>query len=344
MIKFKLVYSIIWRFIKYFKMAQENKENLSPRVQAAIASTPSLDDIPVILKGETNTITKPEVNTSKVIHLDVKVDKNDETESLKKYFVRLPHSQYEFDVRGLLVKEEDEIKSSNTSTKRAATTIMKVLYNCISNDIKTPDHPFGTFEGFCRSISQADRDTIAMAVIEKTYESTHEMTVRCPRCNQSFDELISLNECMHYKYYTGEGNILDKRQVLKFPDINWTMYLKIPTLADELKTLNSNEQVEDLQRASEYIFVDKIDYVDTNERGQKLEESVTNYARIYTLIKNRPAIIRKRIFKEYDNFKKDPRDGKEYGVTGKFETTCKYCDSPITMNIVPISHFLSLLS
>lgn len=327
-------------------LIESDKINLSPKVQASMASTPNVDVIPSILKDNKST-PKPistNINNSKILNLNVNVETRDPTESSKNSFVRLPHSKFEFDVRGLLVKEEDEIKSSNTSTKRAATTIMKKLYDCISSDIKSPDHPFGTFEGFCKSISQADRDTIAMAVIEKTYESSHEMTVKCPRCGETFDELISLPQCMTYKYYTGDGSILDRRQIIEFPDIKWKMYLKIPTLWDELKTLNTNEHVEDLQRAAEYIFIDKIEYTDINDRGQILEDVVDNYARIYAMIKNKPAIIRKRIFKEYENFRKDPKDGKEYGVTGKHETTCKYCDSPITVNIVPISHFLQLVS
>ena len=331
-------------------LINSTKDNLAPKVQAGMAATPSIDIIPSILSNGNN-IAKvsnktgtTSINSTKILNLNVNVETKDPTESNKNMFVRLPHSKYEFDVRGLLVREEDEIKSSNTSTKRAATTIMRKLYDCISSDIKTPDHPFGSFDGFCKAISQADRDTLAMAVIEKTYESSHDMNIRCPRCGESFDEMISLPQCMTYKYYNGDGNILDRRQLLEFPDIKWKMYLKIPTLWDELKTLNANEHVEDLQRAAEYIYIDRIEYVDVNEHGQMLEEVVDNYARIYAMIKNKPAIIRKRITKEYENFKKDPRDGKEYGVTGKYETTCRFCDSPITVNIIPISHFLQLVS
>ena len=321
-----------------------SKQNLSPRMQAAVASTPSIDVTSPIFgdigAGSQNhkAAKKPTINASKVISLNVKVEENDETAEYKTKFVRLPHSGYQFDVRGLLVKEEDMIKSASTNTKRMVETIMNVLYNCISDDIKTKDHPFGSFETFCKSITQADRDTIAVAVIEKSYESTHEMTIRCPRCNHSFDEMVCLPKCMHYTYYTGDVPFLDRRQVLEFPDINWIMQLKVPSLWDELKTVGTNEQMEDLQRAAEYIFIDQIDYTDKNERGEVLKESVTNYARIYALLKNRPAIIRKRIRKEYDAFRG------EYGVKGQYDTTCPACENPITVNIVPISHFLALLS
>ena len=322
-------------------VTDSTKANMSPRAQAAMAAVPSIDTVPAILKDNQPSSKTPAKealpNNTKSISLDVKVENDPSLEHLKNYFVRLPHSGYEFDVRGLLVEEEDEIKSSNTSTKRAAETIMRTLYNCISDEIKTKDHPFGRFETFCKSISSDDRDAIALAVIEKTYESTHEMNIRCPRCGQSFDEVVSLPACMKWNFYTGSVPILQKRQVLEFPDINWTVYLKIPTLADEMKTLSVNEKVEDLQRASDYIFIDKIDYVDTDSNGRKFKDSVSNYIQIYGMIKKKPAILRKRIQKEYEKFKGD------WGVKGQYETTCKSCGSPITVNIIPLSHFLYLV-
>lgn len=327
----------------------DSTSKLSPKAQAAVASTASADLTSAVVLNDfkdtknDNKATIPSPLTErKELSLDIHIDQDLATEGQKNYFVKLPHSGYEFDVRGLLVREEDEIKSSNTSTKRAAETIMKTLYNCISDDIKTKDHPFGRFETFCKSISLADRDAICLAVIEKTYESTHEMNIRCPRCGKSFDETICLPQCMHYKFYDGKVPILERRQVLEFPNIDgkgnhWTMYLKIPTLADELKTLSVNEKVDDLQRASEYIFVDRLDYSSKDNLGRTFNDSISNYIQIYGMIKEKPAIIRKRILKEFETFAGD------WGVRGSYETTCKSCDSPITVNIVPISHFLYLV-
>lgn len=309
--------------------------NLSPRQQQVIAATPVMQQIPD-LHGKKTT---PSINEGATkISLDVRIQTpEDDTENKKQYFVKLPHSGYEFNVRGLLVEEEDEIKSSNTSTKRAAETIMKVLYKCISNDIKTKDHPFGRFDTFCKNISIADRDAIALAVIEKTYESTHDMNIRCARCGKSFNETITLPECMTYKFYTGTTPLLQKRHVLEFPELKWKMYLKIPTLYDELKTLNSNEKNDDIQRATEYIYIDKLEYQDKTDRDEIVNDVLTNYVQIYAMLKKQPAIIRKRIEKEYEKFRGD------YGVNGQYETSCQYCDSPILVNIIPITHFLFLV-
>ena len=313
--------------------------NLSPRAQAAIAATPVLNPVKPVHEREKKAKDSPIINDGATqISLSVKIDEpDDDTENKKNYFCRLPHSGYTFDVRGLLVEEEDRIKSSNTSTKRAAETIMQTLYNCISNDIKTKDHPFGRFDTFCKSISIADRDALALSVIEKTYESTHEMNIRCGRCGKNFNETICLPQCLEHKHYLGTTPLLQKRHVLEFPELKWKMYLKIPTLWDEMKTLSTNEKNEDAQKAAEYIYIDKLEYQDTLDGGQKMNDTVTNYIQIYGMLKKQPAIIRKRIEKEYEKFRGD------YGVTGRYETSCQFCDSPIIVNIIPITHFLFLV-
>lgn len=312
-------------------MTDNATTDIQPVVEESTTSNNNVKKKPMrdIVAPTSNDVTKLSLS------VDIKADEN---ESRKNYFVRLPHSAYEFNVRGLTVEEEDEIKSSNTSTKRAAETIMKVLYNCISSDIKKPDHPFGRYDTFIKSISQADRDALALAVIEQTYESTHEMLIRCGRCNKTFTEEVCLPDCMHYEFYQGEEPILQKRKILEFPELKWKLYLKIPTLADELKTLNTNEKAEDLQKAAEFIYIDKIEFISKDSTtGTEFMQTFDNYVAIYGMIKKKPAIIRKRIEKEYRNFRGD------YGVTGSYETSCKYCDNPIQMNIIPISHFLYLV-
>lgn len=325
---------------------KENSENLSPRAQMEIGSALMIDEEfknPIINlpKQQVQQTAAANINASKQINLKVNIDKDDSDEIKKQYFVRLPHSGFEFDVRGLTVEEEDAIKSAGSSGKRVAQKIMETLYNCISKDVKGEGSPLSTYDSFTKHISVADRDALALAVIEKTYESTHEMTIRCPNCNKSFDEIISLRNCFEYTYYTGEVSIMDKRQELDIDDndtnTHWKLYFKIPTLADELKVLNTNASSDDLQRAADYIFIDKLEFDDVDDRGMKRHEVVNNYVRIYGLIKKRPAIIRKRILNAYKEFQGD------WGVKGSYETSCKYCGSPITMTILPIMHFLELV-
>lgn len=310
-------------------------------IEAAKAATPSLEiNNPALnpnKKKDSMPKVDPKINETTSVSLNVEIIKELDTEPNKRYFVKLPHSGYEFNVRGLLVEEEDMIKSSNTSTKRAAETIMKVLYNCISNDIKTKDHPFGRYETFISNISLADRDTLVLAVIEQTYESTHDMNIRCNKCGKNFVETVCLPNCITYNHYTGAAPILQKRHILEFPELKWKMYLKIPTVLDEIKTLNTNQMVDDLQRSSEYIFIDKLEYTMKTDRGDIMNDSISNPVQIYGMIKTKPAIIRKRIEKAYERFRGD------WGVTGQYETVCKYCESPIIVNIIPISHFLYMV-
>ena len=265
----------------------------------------------------------------------------DPTDVHKHYYVKLPHSNYEFEVRGLLVEEEDALKSATTSPKRAGDMIMKTFWNCISSDIKKPDHPFGRFDTFCKSISLADRDALALAICQETYGSTHDMIVTCSRCGKTFVDQVCLPECIDLNIYHGPTPILQQRKVVELPELGWKIYLKIPTVADELATLNTdsidrNSKENISSRASDYIFIDKIEFDDKTDTALNFSDTITNYISIYGLIRKRPAIIRKLLAKEYESFRGD------WGITAKHETTCKYCDSPIEVRIAPVSHFMFL--
>lgn len=277
------------------------------------------------------------VNSSIGSSLSIEKDKN--------YLVRLPHSKYQFTVRGLLVEEEDAIKSSSDGAKNIITKLMKILYDCVSSDVKTADHPFGKFETFMSSISLEDRDTLIFAVIAQTYENDHDMYIRCNRCGEGFTETISLNSILNFEYYNGQDPIMNRREILELPEHQWKIYLKIPTVADEMRTINSNPNVKDMQRAAEYLFIDKIEYVHHEggiaKAGKK--DVTNNYVEIYGLLKKKPALIRKKIEKAYRSLNTNNTTEKEYGVTARYTTSCKNCGSQITVNVVPISHLLFLV-
>lgn len=290
-------------------------------------------------KNETEVTTTVVSNENSTITLKVNVEnRNNNDELYKKYFVRLPHSKYEFNVRGLLVEEEYRIKNDYGIPKKSIETFNHIFYDCISDDIKNlPNHPFNTYESFIRSISQVDRDVIALAIIEQTYESIHDMAVVCNNCREQFTTQVNLSECMNIKYYPGEpGQLIQKRKVIEIPELEWTVYLKVPTLFDELKLVNMNTNTPIMQKAIEYGYIDKIEYVDNTTVGKK-KSSTSNVIEIYSLISKKPAIIRKRILKEMSDLIGD------YGVTTRFDTKCEYCGSPITVNINPINHFLFLV-
>lgn len=260
--------------------------------------------------------------------------KRDESEGKKKFFVHLPHTGYEFNVRGLSVEEEDEIKASNTTPKKSAETIMRVLYNCISNDMKKADSPFASFESFCRNITQADRDALTVAVTQMSYESTHDMIIRCGRCGKQFVEQVCIPDCMEYHNYTGDIPILQRRKILEFTDLHWKLYLKLPTVQDELNQLSDSISE---NKASDYLFIEKIEFTDKDEYGHEFNETYTDLSAIYGMIKKQPAIFRKRLLKEFEKFVGD------WGVEGKYSTVCKNCNNNIEVGIVPVSHFLSMV-
>lgn len=318
-------------------MTDTMNDGLTPMAPDAISAT-----TPIAAVEKKKKVAPVTVNDRAPTKISLNVSNGmDPTDIHKHFFVKLPHSGYEFEVRGLLVEEEDALKSANTSPKRAGDMIMRTFWNCISSDIKKPDHPFGRFDTFCQSISLADRDTIAVAITQETYGATHDMVVTCPRCGKSFVENVCLNDCIDINIYNGPTPILQQRKVLELPELGWKIYMKIPTVADELATLANNSGSENgkenlAQRASDYIFIDKIELNENDDMSAHFDKTITNYIAIYGLIRKRPAIIRKLLAKEYEKFRGD------WGINGKYETSCKYCDSPIEVRISPVSHFMFL--
>jgi hypothetical protein len=268
------------------------------------------------------------------------------------YFVRLPHSGYEFKVRSMLVMEENALKLKNSTPLDMYNGLLQIMYDCISPDVKVKGHPFETYDGFIRNISLQDRDTILFAIINQTYEETHEMLINCGRCGHRSTPTVNLNNYISFNHYTGEEPILVQRVPLKIPEYEWIVYFRLPTVFDELQTLiNGNKHSgnpksnEEHTAAVEFIYIDKIEFVahDDPIPGMGVRQSgiredvVDNYIMIYSMIKNKPARLRKKISKFFaDTFR-------DYGVFAKFETTCEKCDASISVNINPVNHFLFLV-
>ena len=90
-------------------------------------------------------------------------------------------------------------------------------------------------------------------------------------------------------------------------------------------------------KASDYLFIDKLEFTDKDEYGHEFNETFTDLSAIYGMIKKQPAIFRKRLLKEFEKFVGD------WGVEGKYSTVCKNCNNNIEVGIVPVSHFLSMV-
>lgn len=281
------------------------------------------------------------------------MESTSEAENDFDYLVKLPLTRYDAHVRGLLVKEEDMIKSNNTTPKYTYESVCRLIYSCTkfeipgvtipATDENAPvTNPFGTFEEFMKNIPPADRDALLWGIIMKTYDETEEVTMICDNCKNRFNVKFEIPSLMQIKNYEGKDPIMQKEVILPLPEHNWIVHIKQPSLKDELSILSYNTSNTKLTAASQYMMVTKIEtkitkVLDSGAKKSGESYTVTTPLEIYGMIANKPAKVRKQIMKAWeDNFG-------DYGTTVTFECTCPECRNLIRTQVVPMTHLFQMV-
>lgn len=285
---------------------------------------------------------------------------NKNTENDFDYYVKLPLTGYEAHVRGLLIKEEDLIKSNSTTPKYTYETICQMIYNCTQFVVNEPEmidvkdadgkvvqqtqvvSPLSTYNGFMRNIPPADRDALLWGIIVKTYDEEHTVSMVCDNCKQRFDAKFNIPQLMDVKMYQGEEAIMNKEVVLEIPEYKWTIHMKQPSIKDELDILSYNATNSKLTAATEYNMITKLETRITKvlENGASKDNElyvVSTPLEIYSMICEKPAKLRKKIF---DCWNKNFGD---CGVTVMFECQCPSCRNTIKQRVVPMAHLFQMV-
>ena len=235
-----------------------------------------------------------------------------------RYLVGLPLVGGTVHVRGLLVGEEDKIKSSVTSQKHLYDTLFRTVYDCIDPESKAKR--FKTYEEFLSNMTPPDRDSLLFGIIIQSYDDTNEVSMTCSSCSHQFPYQFNIPSSMDIKPYDGEEPILNKRVSLEFPEYNWKMILKQPTLKDEYMTLAGNRENKSLVNSGAYIIVDSLEFEVTNDLKKPNGRATMHLPfEIYGAISQKPAKVRKKIFKEWNDVFGN------YGISCMAETICPSC-------------------
>jgi len=253
------------------------------------------------------------------------------------YFVKLPLVQHEFNVRGLTVRDEDILKGSATSPKKMSDTLNHLMYDCIESSMKTGENaPFPTFTAFVNGITPSDRDALLFGIIMASYDVEHDMSIQCGSCNTKTTEMINLASLLKVDMYAGDVPILTKHPILQYPEYGWTVFLKQPTLADEIKILSSSKG--DSAPEHQYLIVDHIEATAKDDAGNTIPIVMTNPLEIYGAFASKPAKVRKRLIKEWKEA------FGEHGITASFEGLCPNCGNPLQISISPLAHLFFLVA
>ena len=253
------------------------------------------------------------------------------------YYVKMPLVQYELNVRGLTVRDEDLLKGSATSPKKMSDTLNHIMYDCMEPAMKTGESaPFPTYNAFINGITPSDRDALLFGIIMASYDAEHDMSIQCGSCNTKSTETINLASLLKVDAYTGSTPLLSKRPKIQYPEYGWTVSLKQPTLADEIKILSSSKG--DSAPEHQYLIVDNIETTAVDDAGNTIPIVVSNPIELYGLFATKPAKVRKRLIKEWKTSFGD------YGITALFEGMCSNCGTPISINISPLAHLFFLVA
>jgi len=148
------------------------------------------------------------------------------------YTVVCPQSKYTYDVRCLVVGDEDRLLQSSTFAYSVLDNINKVIWSCIVNK---PDN-ITDFNAFLANTTQKDRDAFVYSILQASDEDKQVIDVTCAYCGTKQTVEISLESCFNANIYPGEpgemiNNVVDINVELKNHIVN--AKLKVPTLARE---------------------------------------------------------------------------------------------------------------
>ena len=189
-------------------------------------------------------------------------------------------------------------------------------------------------------MAPADRDALLYGIIVESYGHTNDVGLTCNNCTSTFQYSFNIPTSMEITPYTGEEYLLTKRVELKFPEYDWILQLKQPTVKDELMTLALNRGDSKLTSASQYTIVASLDAPATSDGGKDkiIRNMFTNPYEIYGAISKKPARVRKTIFKAWsDAFGK-------YGIKVACETTCPSCGASVSNIMNPVNHLFFLVA
>lgn len=260
-------------------------------------------------------------------------------------YIKLPVSGYEAHVRGLKIKEEDMLRSNSSTPKNMYDALHEVLFKCtrfITNEDSQYASPFKNVDDLKRKMCMADRDALVWALISQTYGNEHNVWVTCPNCGKGFEAEFNISNSMTVTPYTGAEPYLDKVNILEIPELKWKLYLKLPRLVDEERSLKQNENNRKLANASVYSFVDKLEVMmdAVLDNGMKTKNNIAVYntpIEIYSVICEKPVKYKDKIFNYY--FKEFPY----YGTDVNLEAKCPSCDNELKQNMSACPHMFRMV-
>lgn len=246
------------------------------------------------------------------------------------YEIITPHTNLSYAIRSLNVQEEEKLKGSLLTASKINDHLNRCIYDAIT---KKPEE-VKTFDSFLKHTSLKDRDALLYGLYHITYEEIRNYDVTCPSCRKDYPVTVQASSTFNMNSYPG-SDILSKEVQVELPLTKGVfVYLKQPTLFDEMTALKSTSPTgKNLDVLTETLIIKKFEY--TPEVGDSVvyndrEDVIDAYLSL-------PSKDKREIYKVY-------REAfGQYGITLKMLSTCIHCGSQDEITIDLVENFFRMV-
>lgn len=248
------------------------------------------------------------------------------------YEVITPQTKKSFTLRSLNVQEEERLKGSLVTPLKIA----EHLNSCIFDALVAKPDGITDIDSFLKGVTLKDRDALLYGLYHVTYEEIRNYQVKCSGCSSTYPVTVQASSTFNYKAYPGDDIIKERHKVELQKSKGVFVYIKQPTLFDELhgiRTLGTVPGVT-IDLITETLIIDKFEQtpeatgvpVIYNDRGDIIDAYMSL-----------PARDKRLIYQAYEE-----KFG-NYGIDLKMKSYCPTCSKEDVYSIELVENFFRSL-
>jgi hypothetical protein len=252
---------------------------------------------------------------------------------LPEYEVITPQTGMSYHVRSLNVQEEERLKASFLTPKKANDHLNKCIFDSL---VKRPNE-IRNYDLWLKATTLKDRDALLYGLYHITYEDIRNYDVTCGSCQKGFSVTIKASETFNFLPYDGEEPILDKRKDIELP-VSKSVFvtLRQPTLFDEVMALQTTNAAStgNLDILTETLIIEKF-YQTKPEGGDSVVYSERED--VMDAYRSLAARDKRYLYKKYrEHFGK-------YGIELKMITNCTHCGVEDLVDVNLVANFFRMV-
>lgn len=244
------------------------------------------------------------------------------------YEIVTPQTKQSFTFRSLTVSEEEQMKGSMVTASKVAEHLNTCLFSSI---VKKPDD-IKNLQDFVKKTTLKDRDALLYALYHITYEEIRNYEVSCTACSKDYTVTVKASNTFNYDQYPGDDILSNQVKVALPITKGVSVYVKQPTLEDELFATRELGQRPDmnLDLITETLIIDRFEQEIEGRPQPKVYKTRIDVVDAYRAIAAKDKRI---IYKTYDE-----AFGK-FGISLKMKSFCQSCGNEDLFDIDLVDNF-----